>query len=147
MTVKDKLPKLQLKSVKTIDLSIISPKVKLKTKVEFTVNIKTEFLVNIDKNVFAIRPTISLIDSAKKIITSIKTENYFEIEDLNQYLKKDDSNSIELPESLLSALMNISIGTARGILLAKVGGTALDQLVLPIIPTKSLMPVKPIKFK
>lgn len=138
----------QIKAVKTLDFCITSLDRKIEKGEKFTFNLKTEFLINIEKNVVAIRLTVDMSEKKNdKNIVSLRTENYFEIEDLKQYVKKDDPSSLELPELLLSALINISIGTARGILITKVGGTVLDQMVLPIIPTKVLIPSKPIKFK
>ncbi|NHZ86605.1 MAG: hypothetical protein GWP19_12120 [Planctomycetia bacterium] len=138
----------QIKAVKTIEFCFTPPDRTIKKGERFTFKLKTEFLVNIEKNVVAIRLTVEMFDKKRaKLIASIKTENYFEIKDLKQFIQKDHSDSIKLPDLLLSALINISIGTARGILITKVGGTVLDQMVLPIIQTNALIPLKPIKFK
>lgn len=148
MSKKDNLFNFQIKSVKTVEFCITPPDRKIEKGEKINYNLKTEFLVNIEKNIVALRLIIKMFeDKDNKLITSIKTENYFEIDNLVQFLKKDDANSLDLPQLLLSALINISIGTARGILIAKVGGTLFDQMVLPVIPTKVLIPSKPIKLK
>lgn len=136
----------QIKAVKTLDFCITPPQIKVTKDIQFTIKIKTEFLVNIDKNVFAIRLTIDISEKDKNKIVSIRTESYFEIDNLKQFVIPDDQTGLVLPELLLSILLNMSIGTTRGILVTKVAGTTLGQLVMPAIPTKPLIPKEPIKI-
>lgn len=143
----DKPANFQIKAVKTLDFCINPPKRKIEKGEQFTFNIKTEFLVNLDKNLLVIRLTVEIHEKEKTdIILSIRTENYFEIENLKQYIVKDDQSSLKLPDLLLSAMINISIGTTRGILITKVSSTIFGQMVLPVIATNVLVPKVPIKF-
>lgn len=139
-------PKFQIKAVKTLDFCITPPQVKKEKEIHFTVRLKTEFLVKVSKNIFAIRLSIEIFIKENDKIASIRTEIYFEIDNLEQFLVKGNAKELVLPDILMSTLLNISIGTTRGILVTKVAGTALDYLVMPAIPIKPFIPKEPIKI-
>lgn len=144
---KQKSTKFQIKSIKIIDFCIIPPKNKKKgEEIQFNGNVKTEYLANIESNAFAIKMILDIENNKKEKYVSITTENHFEVENLKQFIVEKESNSIELPEIIYGTMINTCIGSVRGILVTKVGGTSLEKMVLPLISVKGLIPNKPIKF-
>lgn len=56
----------------------------------------------------------------------------FEIVNLNNYIIKDDENSIKI-NYIMPHLLNVAVGTMRGIIVVKTAGTQLSKYPLPLI--------------
>lgn len=72
----------------------------------------------------------------------LTVEMVFDFEDLPNYLTSD--GTILIPPDLRSAILGIVISTTRGILFAKLVGTSLEGLTLPIVDPMKLVSDQPI---
>ncbi len=63
----------------------------------------------------------------------------YRIENLEQLLVTQEGKKLVLDAGLANALSSVSYSTSRGILMAKLQGTALQNFVLPIIDPNSLL--------
>lgn len=63
----------------------------------------------------------------------------YHIANLEELAKPDKDSLIELDSSLSNALSSVTYSTARGILLIRLQGTALQDFVLPIINPNELL--------
>lgn len=63
----------------------------------------------------------------------------FHVENLDELAKPDKSNGIDLNLRLGNALASITYSTTRGILFARLGGTSLENFVLPVIDPNKLL--------
>ena len=92
-------------------------------KADFTIEIKTE----------------------SKGQTTKEASGYFHlvfiylVQNLNDAAKPDGKNLIELHHGLANALSSVTYSTSRGILLTRLQGSALQNLVLPIINPNKLL--------
>lgn len=92
-------------------------------KSDFTVEIKTDSKGN----------------NTKEAIGSFHLVFIFRVENLDELAKPMNSNMIDLNPSLGNALSSITYSTARGILLTRLQGTALQNFILPIIDPNKLI--------
>lgn len=63
----------------------------------------------------------------------------FHVENLDELAITDEKGLIELDGNLGNALAAISYSTARGIMLVRLKGTALEFFILPVIDPKKLL--------
>jgi hypothetical protein len=63
----------------------------------------------------------------------------YHVENLEELVKPAKNHLIDLNPALGNALSSITYSTSRGILLARVQGTALQNFVLPIINPNKLL--------
>lgn len=63
----------------------------------------------------------------------------FYVENLNELAIPDENKEISLHGGLGNALASITYSTSRGILLARLKGTGLENFVLPVIDPNSLL--------
>jgi hypothetical protein len=63
----------------------------------------------------------------------------YQVENLDDLIETSQSSMIELHPALGSALSAISYSTARGVLLTRLRGTALQNFMLPVINPNSLI--------
>jgi hypothetical protein len=85
--------------------------------------------------------TCSLEENHAEIICYLKTNLYFPVEGLD--LSIGGSIESQFPEAFLAELVNLALGTARGILYAKNFGTPYALTVMPPMDIKSLIPKGP----
>lgn len=62
----------------------------------------------------------------------------FEVLDLKNFIEKDDSGNISV-SSIVPHLINVAVGTMRGILLIKTAGTKLAMYPLPLVNVEELL--------
>ncbi|SFE43353.1 hypothetical protein [Thermoflexibacter ruber] len=99
---------------------------------------------NIDEKLVKTDFTIEIRTKSKGQNPKEATGNFhlvfiYHVENLQELAKLDTNNLIELHPDLANALSSVTYSTARGILLTRFQGTALQNFVLPIInPTKLL---------
>ncbi|MGY6560665.1 MAG: hypothetical protein ACXITV_01020 [Luteibaculaceae bacterium] len=76
----------------------------------------------------------------KESIGNFQLVFIYRVENLEELAKPDKNNLLDLHPALGNALSSITYSTARGILLTRLQGTALQNFVLPIInPNKLLL--------
>lgn len=92
-------------------------------KADFTIKIRTE----------------SKRQNQKESIGSFHLTFIYHIENLEDLAKSYKNDLIELHPALGNALSSVTYSTARGILLTRLQGTALQNFVLPIINPNKLL--------
>ncbi len=92
-------------------------------KVDFTVEIKTESKGN----------------NSEESTGSFHLVFIYHVENLEEMAKPNDNSLIEVHHSLGNALSSVTYSTARGILLTRLQGTALQNFVLPVINPNKLL--------
>ncbi|MFZ4752818.1 MAG: hypothetical protein ACOYLG_05690 [Chitinophagaceae bacterium] len=65
----------------------------------------------------------------------------FEVDNLNELAVLNADNLIDLDPNLANALASVTYSTARGILLTRLQGTALQNFILPIVSPNKLLKV------
>ncbi len=75
------------------------------------------------------------------LLFSMLTEHIFAVTNLNGLLQKEDA-AFEIPLWLEVSISSVSVGTARGMLFAKLADTRYKSFVLPIFALKDLLPDK-----
>ena len=65
----------------------------------------------------------------------------FEVDNLNELAVLNADNLIDLDPNLANALASVTYSTARGILLTRFQGTALQNFILPIVSPNKLLKV------
>jgi hypothetical protein len=65
----------------------------------------------------------------------------FEVDNLNELAVLNADNLIDLDPNLANALASVTYSTARGILLTRLQGTALQNFILPIVSPNKLLTV------
>lgn len=61
----------------------------------------------------------------------------FEIKDIKNYVKPN--KELTLPNILVASMIQITIGTTRGLWFSRVKGTPIENAILPILDTKAFM--------
>lgn len=92
-------------------------------KADFTIEIKTE----------------SKGRNQKESTGSFHLVFIYHVENLEELATPDKNNLIELHPALGNALSSVTYSTARGILLTRLQGTALQNFVLPVINPNKLL--------
>jgi hypothetical protein len=65
----------------------------------------------------------------------------FEVDNLNELAVLNEDNLIDLDPNLANALASVTYSTARGILLTRFQGTALQNFILPLVSPNKLLKV------
>jgi hypothetical protein len=65
----------------------------------------------------------------------------FEVDNLNELAVLNTDNLIDLDPNLANALASVTYSTARGILLTRFQGTALQNFILPLVSPNKLLKV------
>jgi hypothetical protein len=92
-------------------------------KVDFTIEIRTE----------------SRGENAKEGTGSFHLVFIYRVENLEELAKPAKNNLIDLHPALGNSLSSITYSTARGILLTRLQGTALQNFILPVINPNKLL--------
>lgn len=92
-------------------------------KADFTIHIKSD----------------SKGDNENEAIGNFHLIFIYRIENLEELAVLEKNNSLTLNPALANALSSVTYSTARGILITKLQGTALQNFILPIINPSNLM--------
>jgi hypothetical protein len=84
--------------------------------------------------------TCSLLDNPERRLCFLKINTVFPVEGLDAHR---DGNKISLPPEFMGTLINLAIGTARGILYAKNFGTMYGNSIIPPMNIQDLLPKEP----
>lgn len=133
MTMKNLEPiQFALKSIRVDEFATISDAITKDDKVRLATGFN--FGVDKDSNEVAVSLRISFETDAKKpfIILQVSCIYLVKPEDFQTFPLKDES-TIQVRKDFLSHLSFLTVGTARGILYAKLESTPFQGLMLPII--------------
>lgn len=116
-------------SVKTEEFATIPENFDLKSTVSVDTNI--DIKVNESDKIIGVFLTFQYLQK-KKVFLKIKVACNFSVVDTYwaQLIDTKD-NQLKLPKGFITHLLMLSIGTVRGILVAKTEGTVYSQFVLP----------------
>ncbi|MGI9191698.1 MAG: hypothetical protein ACR2IL_06205 [Chitinophagaceae bacterium] len=93
--------------------------------------IKADFTINIE--------TVSKANNNNQASGNFHLVFIYRIENLNELAKLDDKKLIELDPALANAISSLTYSTARGILITRLQGTALQNFMLPVINPSTLL--------
>jgi hypothetical protein len=99
-------------------------------------NTNIELKINNDKHQIGLFLTIQFFQNDKLLIKS-ETGNHFVIEE-NKWNEFKIENKIIIPKDFISHLAMISIGSMRGVLVAKTENTSLSKLILPTLNVQKM---------
>ncbi len=120
------------------------------SRANFDVEVGFNLPDNVEGNIFEIKTVVRYhhipkhdgVDTAmnkmKKKVLELSTSNIFEFDDLKQYFSFHEGG-LEDKYDVLPLLLNISIGSLRGYLVAKTVGTCLSDYPLPIINIETFL--------
>lgn len=136
---------LQVSSVKTLKFSVCNDdEIRSKDRLSFNFNISYSSFVDSDKKVIGYDVLVGIYTEKELLNKVSELASRIEYTVINfDDLIKINNGQLVLPDALLIMLMSISLSTTRGILAAKLEGSALDGVNLPIIDPKSFKPVDP----
>lgn len=133
-----------------IDLPLLKSEDIDTSRSNFNVEVGFNLPDNVEGNFFEVKTVVRYhhlpkhdeedpaINSMKKKVLELSTSNLFEFDDLKQYLSFQEGG-IEDKFNVLPILLNVSIGSLRGYLVAKTIGTCLSDYPLPIINIEAFL--------
>ena len=143
---RQKTPELIYESCRTLAFMSIEPTVEVG---DIAYSWRIDIDTDIPNEIITVRVSIDGIHARKNarrkqmdddgILFSIITANRFQGYHLANEIKVTDSR-IELPAWIMATLASASLGTTRGILVAKLAGTIYSDKELPIFNLRTLMP-------
>lgn len=79
-------------------------------------------------------------EASGNLVQLLDYKGYFEfmVHDLKKHLTSNGGN-LNLPDYVLAKLLEISISTARGIIIAKTAGSFINQYYLPVFDSEKLL--------
>jgi hypothetical protein len=130
-----------IQSVRIVSYSSHEPKRQDTFEIEF--NVKMLFGVSADLDVIMIRPNISgFANDTKEVVFNLISEFAFNVEQLDAY---KDGDLVTPPPEFMALLINIALGTSRGILYAKNFGSVYSEVIMPVMDVKELIPKDPFR--
>jgi hypothetical protein len=103
---------------------------------EIQIGFSTRIQTDEENNLFTLHFGIRYILSGELLLESIY-KFVFEVKDLKSFIVIKDDKSITV-DSLMPHLLNVAVGTMRGILVVKTAGTSLSKFPLPLIDANKL---------
>lgn len=133
-----------------IDLPLLKSDDIETSRTNFEVEVGFNLPDNVEGNTFEIKTVVrylylpkhdgedQAINPIRKKVLELSTSNLFEFDDLKSYFSIEEGG-LEDKFNLLPILLNISIGSLRGYLVAKTMGTCLSDYPLPIINIEAFL--------
>lgn len=121
--------------IDSTELSSIENVIDKNFNIEF--GLRVEF--NIETNNFVLHFMVKYIHGGIKILELI-TANHFEINNLKELIVLEDKKFKDT-KGIMPMLVNIAIGTIRGILIVKTAGNILSDFPLPIVNSQEVCKV------
>jgi hypothetical protein len=98
-----------------------------------------KFHIDLNANTIGIEITFIYTDKTTNAdLTQLSVNSIYSVSELNLILRIEDGAYKTNDNRIIPELVNLSIGTIRGILYTKLKGTALDDLPLPLIPRNTI---------
>lgn len=99
-----------------------------------------EFKISKDEELFYMQSTISyLYKENPSPLLSFSNEIIFKIENINEVVKEEKGEILEINDEFLVTLAGVCIGTTRGLLCAKTKGTDWANFPLPLLNPKDVV--------
>ena len=110
-----------------------------KRQPDLNFNLQSAFQFNKEKKTIStiFRINIKTKKDKPTLVSTMEVHFDFKIRNFESFLIED---SVKVPKDFIAILMNLSVSTARGILLARGAGTILERAILPIIDPRKLIP-------
>lgn len=133
-----------------IDLPLLKSDDIETSRANFDVEVGFNLPDNVEGNIFEIKTVVRYhhipkhdgedpaINPMKKKVLELSTSNLFEFDNLKQYFSFHEGG-LEDKFDVLPILLNVSIGSLRGYLVAKTVGTCLSDYPLPIINIEAFL--------
>jgi hypothetical protein len=133
-----------------IDLPLLKSDDIETSRTNFDVEVGFSLPENVDGNTFEVKTNVRYhylpkhdgVDQAitplRKKVLELSTSNLFEFDDLKVYFSFEEGG-LEDKFNVLPILLNVSIGSLRGYLVAKTIGTCLSNYPLPIINIETFL--------
>jgi hypothetical protein len=132
-TIQKEEIKFQIKGIELLDLNVVYPKSPLNGEVIFKFNINVELKIDNDNNLVMVIILVDILNNETiDKYGSIKVNCVYGIENITSFINKE-TNKVDLPNQLVTALNSISISTVRGVMYNQFRGTFLHGALLPII--------------
>lgn len=120
----------------------INEKISMLSKVEFDnveINLGYNFNCNIANNQFTINIRIEYISKAEAAtLVSLDVSNLFDILEMSSHFEQRE-NGFNDKSNIVPQMLRLSIGATRGVLAAKVAGTALVNMPMPMFDVDALL--------
>lgn len=126
---------LRISSIKTLKFSIDNtPEVFKLDRESFIFNISIASDINVSNKIigFNVIQDIYLDKELKNRVCELITRIEFNIINFNEVIIKKDKD-ILIPDSIMVTLLSISLSTSRGVLAAKVEGSGLEGVNMPVV--------------
>lgn len=139
----------RISSIKTIRFNIDnSEDIRNIDRKSFFFNISLGTLINPANKIigFDVIQFVSLDKEMSNKVCELISHIDFEIVNFDEIVQKTDKiNEIKIPDQIMLTLISISLSTARGIFAAKVEGSALEGVYMPVIDpaTFKKIPIQP----
>ncbi len=133
-----------------IDLPLLKSDDIETSRANFEVEVGFNLPDNVEGNTFEIKTVVryhhlpkhdgedQAINPIRKKVLELSTSNLFEFDDLKEYFSFEEGG-LEDKFDVLPILLNVSIGSLRGYLVAKTIGTCLSDYPLPLINIEAFL--------
>lgn len=134
---------LQISSVKTIKFSVNNTEeIRTMDRLGFNFNISFASSIEPSKKIIAFDILVDIYTEKELLNKVSELASRIEYMIMNfDDLIKNINNQLVIPDQLMIMLTSISLSTTRGILAAKLEGSALEGVHLPVIDPKSFKPL------
>ena len=119
-----------------LDFSVTKKKIE-EGMLPYNVTIKYNISYNLEENFFYLNLSISYDDN-NILILEAENRFTFQIKDLKSLIKIQSDKSFSLEVDFLPMIINIAIGTMRGIIYYRTSSTPLSEFPLPMISLNEL---------
>ena len=127
----------RISSIKTIRFNIDnSEEIRNIDRKSFFFNISLGTFINPTNKIigFDVIQFVSLDKEMSNKVSELISHIEFEIVNFDEIVQKSEKlNEIKIPDQIMLTLISISLSTARGIFAAKVEGSALEGVYMPVI--------------
>ena len=130
---------LKLKAIELLNSSLQMPVGQSEAITNFNFNINIESRADAtDKLIFVIVHVGIKTDDQSNILGALSVSCIFEIVNFKEVIKTEPDGKLNIPQTLIDRLNNISISTTRGVMFSTFKGTFLHNAILPVIEPKQL---------
>jgi hypothetical protein len=133
--LKEQFPLFIMQGIELIAFSVLpySDKYPGKNGVEFSV--QQELKINVEKKLLIVFTSIVIKDVSKNVsLATFEIACGYELPSFETMMKKDENGNYIIPHDLNTTIGKISLGTSRGIVFTLLKTTALQDIILPVIP-------------
>ncbi|MDF9829333.1 hypothetical protein [Parabacteroides sp. PF5-6] len=109
-------------------------------KLPYKILVKWNFSYNLEEDLFNIDLSVGYEEfDTQALILEAENRFVFHVKDLRSLVKIQNENSFSLEVDFLPTLINIAIGTMRGIIYSRTGSSSLSEFPLPMMSMNELI--------